>query len=464
MMKDRSIGIFSKIFLYTLLILFLVICITVAIFANQFSSAIVTTQSEQFRSDFQPLMQQMGSVSAEQIKRIAESFHEKNASFEFGIQAQDGTLIYSTPGLSLEAQPVGPGNNIIMEKSNIMVNGGKFQVSMLTHNGITLLVSGNSPGLSGYGDFIRRTAIALALLLIASAAGAAMFARQITKPIKKLAGDTKKMAALDFVPVPTSRKDEIGQLASDVYGMYETLKQTIHKLEAEMVREKEMEESQRYFFSSASHELKTPIAAVSAILEGIQEGVVESNEYRRYITECLKMMANQNTLISEILEIVKLSDDKTEPARESIVLKDAVLAVLPAYQTLAEAKAQTIEVEIPEDLRCMLEPRLFGRVLSNIVSNAVQNTPVGGRIRIWSGEKTAGSARLCILNMGAHIHSEVLPKLFEPFYRTDAARSPGSGRSGLGLTIVRKALEYMKIEYALENTDEGVLFRMDLPV
>jgi two-component system, OmpR family, sensor histidine kinase VanS len=461
-MKNRSLG--SKIFLYTLLILFLVICITVAIFANQFSAAIITTQSEQFKNDFQPLLQQMGSVSDEQIKRIAESFHERNASFEFGVQSQDGNLIYSTPGLSLEVEPLGPSSNMQVEGSSVKLDGGKFHVTMLTQNGMTLLVSGNSPGLSDYSDFIRRTAIAVTLLLLASAAGAAVFARQITRPIKKLAGDTKKMAALDFVPVPTSRKDEIGQLASDVYGMYETLKQTIQKLEAEMVREKEMEESQRYFFSSASHELKTPIAAVSAILEGIQEGVVESDEYRGYITECLNMMADQNTLISEILEIVKLSDDKTELKRESIGLKDAVLAVLLAYQTLAEAKAQTISVGIPEDLRCMLEPRLFGRVLSNIVSNAVQNTPAGERIRIWSEGQTAGTARLCILNTGAHIHSEVLPKLFEPFFRTDAARSPGSGRSGLGLTIVRKALEYMGIAYSLENTDEGVLFRMDLPV
>jgi two-component system, OmpR family, sensor histidine kinase VanS len=176
------------------------------------------------------------------------------------------------------------------------------------------------------------------------------------------------------------------------------------------------------------------------------------------------MMADQNNLISDILELVKLSDEGIEPQNESVHLKEAVLSVLPAHQTLAESKALTIEVEIPDGLRCMLEPRLFGRVLSNIVMNAVQNTPTGERIRIWSESIDGRTVRLCILNMGSSIQSDVLPKLFEPFYRPDAARNRGSGRSGLGLTIVRKALEYMKISFSLENTNDGVLFWMDIPV
>ena len=82
------------------------------------------------------------------------------------------------------------------------------------------------------------------------------------------------MACLESVPFPVARRDEVGQLAKDVHDMYEKLKQTISKLEAEILREKEMEENQRYFFSAASHELKTPIAASSALLEGMIAGIV----------------------------------------------------------------------------------------------------------------------------------------------------------------------------------------------
>ena len=67
------------------------------------------------------------------------------------------------------------------------------------------------------------------------------------------------------------------------------------------------------------------------------------------------------------------------------------------------------------------------------------------------------------MNTGARIDDEILPKLFDPFYRVDKARSRKGGRSGLGLTIVKKTLEAMDIAFALENTTDGVLFWMDLP-
>jgi two-component system sensor histidine kinase VanS len=67
------------------------------------------------------------------------------------------------------------------------------------------------------------------------------------------------------------------------------------------------------------------------------------------------------------------------------------------------------------------------------------------------------------MNGGSKIDDDVLHKLFDPFYRVDKARSRKDGRSGLGLTIVQKALEAMEIDYSLENTNEGVLFWMELP-
>jgi DNA-binding response OmpR family regulator len=104
----------------------------------------------------------------------------------------------------------------------------------------------------------------------------------------------------------------------------------------------------------------------------------------------------------------------------------------------------------------------LAREVSNVILNAVQNTPIGGEIRIWS-EPAADQYRLCVLNMGVRIDDTVLPKLFDPFYRVDKARSRRNERSGLRLAIVRKTLEAMMVDYALENTPDGVLFWMNLP-
>lgn len=119
-------------------------------------------------------------------------------------------------------------------------------------------------------------------------------------------------------------------------------------------------------------------------------------------------------------------------------------------------------MDIPDGHNCLVDSKMLQKALSNIILNAVQNTPTGGEIRLWS-EPAAKQYRLCILNTDARIDDTVLPKLFDPFYRMDKVRARKSGRNGLGLTIVRKTLEVMNIEYALENVPDGVLFWMNLP-
>jgi two-component system sensor histidine kinase VanS len=172
------------------------------------------------------------------------------------------------------------------------------------------------------------------------------------------------------------------------------------------------------------------------------------------------------------------------PAR----LADLVESVPATHLTLAQAHAQRIEVAVGGDAVVTLDQTLFKRALSNVVANALQNTPDGGRVRIAAaagrgrGEGAGGQeagrqdahtqegeppaqdrVRLSGLNEGAPIPDEVLHRLFEPFYRTDEARSSAHRRSGLGLALVEKALSQMGIPFALENTSQGVLFWMDLP-
>ena len=194
----------------------------------------------------------------------------------------------------------------------------------------------------------------------------------------------------------------------------------------------------------------------------MHENKCDYKDHAKYLRECMKMMDAQSKIISEILELVSLNDGKIVPAAESLDMEQAVAALLPDFQTLAEAANQRIVTHIPAGQAVVADSKLLQKVLSNLLLNAVQNTPPGGEIRIWSapvGEK----CRLSILNTGAHIDEAALSKLFHPFYRIDQARSRKSGRSGLGLTIVQKALEAMGVPYALENTPQGVLFRLDLP-
>jgi two-component system sensor histidine kinase VanS len=441
-MKNR--GIFIKVFTYTIISILLLVGVTAVLFSQQFMSFYRTTQAQQIIASYQPLVERIQRNNNSDVAELARHFYDNNQSFEFNIIDKDGNSIYATPNAD----------------TSDSFNGDFYYV---VHNDNNLsIVAQRMTGLeSFYRELIIRGVAVVAGMLALSLICAFVFARQMTKPITSLADSVGRMANLEEVPPPMEHKDELGTLARDVYSMYVKLKETITKLEDEILRERELEESQRYFFSAASHELKTPIAAASVLLEGMLENVGDYKDHSKYLRECVKMMDALSNMISEILEIVSLNDGRIIPAFEKVDIGHTVVDILPDFQTLSEANGQRIVTDIPDGQSCLADPQMLQKALSNVILNAVQNTPVDGEIRIWS-EPAADKYRLCVLNMGTRIDDTILPKLFDPFYRVDKVRSRKNGRSGLGLTIVQKTLEAMNIDFALENTSDGVLFWMNL--
>ena len=444
----KKSGIFIKVFLYTTIFLILIVCVTVGLFSQQFLSFYETTQTQQLYNSYQSLYEQLSDKNNDDILTAAQTFYNNNQSFSFYIKDNKDNIIFSTPNIEPDENFGGGGNN--------------SRVMMTINQEYTLFAISRGTTQTNYRELINKSLVALACMLAVGILGAFIFARQMTSPIKRLANSTKKMANLEDVPPVLERRDELGALARDVHAMYEKLKETISSLEDEILRKREMEEAQRYFFSAASHELKTPIAATGVLLEGMLENVGDYKNHPKYLRECIKLMDAQTKMISEILEIVSLNDGKIIPVPEKMDLKLIVAELLPSFQTLAEANGKNIIFDVPEGQSCFADKKMLIKVLSNVILNAVQNTPAGGGIRIWS-EDAADQYRLCVLNTDTQIDKNVLPKLFDPFYRMDKARSRKDNRSGLGLTIVQKTLEAMHIDFALENTAGGVLFWLDLP-
>jgi two-component system sensor histidine kinase VanS len=442
-MRNRKI--FAKVFTYTVFSTLLLAAITAALFSRQFWLFYRTIEAREIVASYEPLVKRLQRNDSSSTAELAQLFYENNQSFEFYIADKDGGSIFATPNADTDGD-----------------FGGDFYY--VVHNGAEYSIIAQSR--TGLGPFYRdltvRALAVFAVILALCLACAFVFARQMTKPIERLAESAGKMARLEDVPPEPERQDELGDLARDVHSMYDKLKETIQKLESEIQRERELEETQRYFFSAASHELKTPIAATSVLLEGMLANVGDYKDHPKYLRECLKMAGAQSKTISEILELVSLSDGKIVPIPERLDLWSAVAELLPTYQTLAEAESRRIALDIPNGQACLADPKMLQKALSNIILNAVQNTPMGGAVCIRS-EPVAKGYRLCVLNTGARIDETVLLKLFEPFYRMDMARMRKDGRSGLGLAIVQKTLESMGVPFALENISGGVQFWLDLP-
>jgi two-component system sensor histidine kinase VanS len=432
-------GIFIKVFLYTALFLVLVITVTAALFAQQIVSFYNRAQEQLLSKSFSQLTERLAGVDSGDYLEIAQEFSDKNQSFYFKLLDPKGLTVFSSV--------------------RFVDNDGatRFQnIIMTVGSGYTLSASADTLDSHEYSQLIGRISFGVAAMLAFGVLGSFIFARQMTRPIKKLVSDAETMSVLAPVSPPEKRTDEIGEFSIIVHEMYGKLKATIADLEEE-------KETQRYFFAAASHELKTPIAATTALLQGMFDDIGAYKDHPKYLWECIKMMKEQNKIINEILEIVRLADGRNEPDMRNLSLWDAVDAALAPCRALIETNEQAVEVEIPRDLHVTADDRMLNRALSNVLINAVQNTPRLGSIRVWSLPE-GGLVRLCVLNTGARIDEGMIPKLFDPFFRVDEARGSGGGRSGLGLTIVAKTLERIGAPYALKNAPDGVLFYVDLPL
>ena len=471
--KQNLFGIFSKVFIYTMLILLLVIGGMFLFYSNQIKSAVTVTQQRQTAEVFAPLLEQLHGKTNDEIIAFAEEFHRKNASFSFCFETEDGEVLFRTDEFFMPGDMNGFRNTAMRFSENTLANGNYFialgdsvegRVVFLTKSdsGLRLYVTSTFSGNSVYTEILEKAIWIFGSVFLVSLFAAFLFARQIAKPIKKVSGDTHSMSLLLPVEPPKERKDEIGQLSKDVYAMYGRLQSTIRQLKTEIDHVKQMEENQRYFFSAASHELKTPIAAVGAIFEGMLSDVVTAEEYPSYLREGMKLIKEQNNLVSEILDLVKLNGEIPVQDKEPINLRSCVDSVLAPLLPLIESKEQILIVCVDDGINCMLYGGLFSKALSNVLLNAAQNSPGGSEIRIIAKD---GPEQVCLTvwNGGVEIPEDVLPKLCEPFYRADEARTSGEGRSGLGLAIVKKALDLMEISFIVRNADGGVLFQMDIP-
>jgi signal transduction histidine kinase len=171
-----------------------------------------------------------------------------------------------------------------------------------------------------------------------------------------------------------------------------------------------------------------------------------------------------SVLLDDLFELAQLDAGGLVLERETNSLGDLISDTIEAQSALAESRAIRLEGQVAQDLDpvCM-DARLIGRVLNNILENALRHTPAHGRIRI-SAFSLAGRARVEVSDTGEGIAPHDLAHVFERFYRGERSRSRDSGGAGLGLAIARGLVEAHGGEIGIESAPgTGTLVWFDLP-
>ena len=199
---------------------------------------------------------------------------------------------------------------------------------------------------------------------------------------------------------------------------------------------KRLERLRREFVANASHELRTPVAAIVGVAETLAAGAADDPEARSSFLEILMRHAQRlSRLTGDLLDIARL-EAGYKPRVEAVDVQSSVDAVLGTLQVKADPKSITLEKKLPMQLRVSAERAAVEQILTNLVDNAIKYTPSGGRVSV-KAETRAGKVRICVDDTGPGIPKEHHARLFERFYRVDDARSRDLGGTGLGLAIVK---------------------------
>ncbi len=227
-----------------------------------------------------------------------------------------------------------------------------------------------------------------------------------------------------------------------------------------------LESLRRDFVANASHELRTPVAAVRSATETLRSGALEDPVAAIRFVDIIERNAMRlQRLVEDMLELSKLESNELKVKRERVELGSVVPIVLALFRERAEKKGVRLTADLsPEASTVEGDPRALEHVLSNLVDNAVKYCPPGTSVRVSAAKLDAERVRLVVSDTGPGIPAEHLPRVFERFYRVDAGRSRELGGTGLGLSIVKHMVETMGGKVAVESeVGRGSTFTVTLP-
>ncbi len=252
------------------------------------------------------------------------------------------------------------------------------------------------------------------------------------------------------VRVEVVGRDELARLGT-------TFNMMAARLEAAETRHRETEQLRRNLLAWIGHDLRTPLASIQALVEALTDGyITDPNETQRYLRTIQRDAAALSVLIDELFEMAEIEAGGLHLDKQPISLADLISDTLESFAVRAGELGIGLSGSAdPRVDPVMLDAGLIGRVLTNLIGNAVRHTPLGGSVAV-SAQAVAGGVRVDVFDSGPGIPEESLAKVFEQFYRVEPSRSRASGGgSGLGLTIAKAVVEAHDGVIGVENRAEG---------
>ncbi|MEU6310842.1 HAMP domain-containing sensor histidine kinase [Streptomyces sp. NPDC047014] len=249
--------------------------------------------------------------------------------------------------------------------------------------------------------------------------------------------------------------------ADELAGLARTFNETARALEQSVRELQEAEVRARRFASDVSHELRTPLAGMLAVTEVLDE---DADRLDPDTAKALRLVSAETgklaVLVEDLMEISRFDARAAELNLDEVDIAEAVRKTLERRHW-DDARVAT---DLPDGVRARLDPRRFDVVLANLVGNALRHGDAPVRVTVRTAPGDDGERLLIeVSDSGPGIAPEVLPHIFDRFFKADAARTRSAG-SGLGLAIT---LENVRLHggtlHAANGPSGGALFTLDMP-
>ena len=293
-----------------------------------------------------------------------------------------------------------------------------------------------------------------------SLALAYLLASSMTRVLGHIRSGAARIADGDLTTrIEVATRDELAELADDLNAM-------AARLDSAARHERQMEQSRRELIAAVSHDLRTPLAAIRATIEAILDGVVTDEEtVTRYLRTMHQGTKELSSLIDDLFDLSRIDAGALTLAREPVALHDLISDTLGRMQPQAAARTIALDGYVQEGLPAVaLDARHVGRVLTNLVDNALRHTPPHGCVEV-SARREGDAVRVDVVDTGEGIAADDLPRLFDRFYRGEKSRSREHGGAGLGLAISKGIVEaHGGAIWAERVQPHGARFSFTLPL
>ena len=455
----KNLKLFPKTFLVSIGLFAALIILVHALVYTLMPQFYLQQKEREAADNLTALVAELRGKSTEEMRRLSQEFAQvKNVNITLTIDGRDqyfqgfqSVNIVTDSGKSVDTSVVKIADGQTVDPRSVILQQGSVANSQGQTIAVKLLA-----------DVAPVTQAKLATLhvlpytmlgsLLVALLFSYIYSRFVTRPIRRMAAVTTTMQQLEKgAHYPVNSHDEIGVLGRNINELYQNLWQTIRSLEYENKRITQLEKEKIAFLRAASHELKTPLAALRIMLENMQLNIGEYKNRDQYLAESVAQVDRLAAMVNDVLRSGSVAEQALRQEKRLRIDK-LVAEVVDDYMLLAKTRGMTFTVNTePTTIRTNRD--MMRHVISNLVSNAVRHGDAGSVIKL-----TCDQRELAIENACKPLTKQQLQHVFDPFYRSNGDKKQHADSSGIGLYTVKMLLNAKGLDYDFTSHGQGMRF------